>query len=230
MKLKVWNKLALVLVTIGLLTGFGFDDIVKKVPGNKADCSKSDNKKKCEKKQMRDTAKVVAAGVAAKMIVDMVISYRTQQTSAEDEVVKEYKLTHKNLPEEPEVVKFKSSIKPGQIVYAGKEVLVGSELVVVSGTKSNTTDIKQRIAIYDNEEKDKELISLTKPVNENTKKSGAFESEFKFTLPVGMPQGVYPIKTVALVNGKASKPAKNEMQLVLNIDESQQYQIVAMNP
>jgi len=230
MKTTNLHKLVLVLVAMGLLTGFGFGDITKKLPGVNDDCSKSDNKKKCQKEQMKDTAKVVATGAAAKMIVDMVILYHSQQTSAEDEIIKEYKLTHKALPEEPEVVEYSSSIKPGQIVKAGKEILVGSTLVVVAGTETKNTDIKERLAIYDNEKKDKELISLTKPVNEKTKKSGAFKNEFKFTLPVGMPQGIYPIKTLVLVNGKASKPTNNKMQLVLNVDRNQQYQIVAMNP
>jgi hypothetical protein len=44
-----------------------------------------------------------------------------------------------------------------------------------------------------------------------------------------MPQGVYPIKTLVLVNGAASKPSSNKMQLVLNVDKDSNYEIVAVN-
>lgn len=231
MNIAGWHKVVLVLGAMGLLTGFGFGDMAKQLPGGSDECSKSDNPKKCRKKEEGKAAvKIVATGLAAKLISDMVIQYSSLQTSAEGQVEKEYKLTHKSLPAEPLVVEYSSSIKPGQVVNAGKEVLVGSKLVVVSGTNAKVTDIQEQIAIYDNEKNDQQLISLTKPVNDKTKKSGAFENEFKFTLPVGMPQGVYPVRTLVLVNGKEMKPTNNSMQLVLNVDNTQHYQIIALNP
>lgn len=230
MKVSLLHKLLLVLAVMGMLTGFGFGDLTKKLGGD-VDCSKSENKKKCKDKQkIKAIGKVIEIGAAATLISEMVIHYRVKQTYAEEKVIKEYKLKNKKLPPEPKVVEYTSTIKPGEIVKAGKEVLVGSRLVVLAGQKSKTTDIQERITIYDNEKKDKELISLTKPVNEKNRKAGAFENEFKFTLPVGMPQGVYPIKTLVLLNGKAAKPTSHEMQLVLNVDEYQRYQVVALNP
>jgi hypothetical protein len=230
MKVSLLHKLVLVLTIMGMLTGFGLGDLTKKLGGD-VDCSKSENKKKCKDKQkIKAIGKIIEIGAAATAIREMIIHYRVQQTYTEDKVVKEYKLKHKQLPPEPQVLEYSSTIKPGEIVKAGKEVLVGSKLVVIAGQKSKTTDIKERITIYDNEKKDKELISLTKPVNEKAGKAGAFENEFKFTLPVGMPQGVYPIKTLVLLNGKVEKPTSHKMQLVLNVDEYQRYQIVALNP
>ena len=231
MKITLLQKLVLVLVTMGLLTGFGFGDVSKALPGGNSDCSASKDKKKCEdNKKKKEAVKIIATGVAAMIITDMVIHYHSQQTSSEEQIKKEYMLTHKTLPKEPQVVKYTSSIKPGQIVKAGKEVLVDSKLVVIPGTKTKTTNIQEQITIYDNEKHDKSLVSLTKPVNKKTRKSGAFKDEFKFTLPVGLPQGVYPIKTLVLLNGKAAKPVNNKMQLVLNVDQDHQYQIVATNP
>lgn len=229
MKLSGLHTSVIAIVAMSMLTGFGLGDLSKTLSGGK-DCSNSDDRNKCQAEETaRTAAKVAATDAAAKIIAKMIINYRVMQASEEDAVVREYKLAHKALPAQPEVVKYTSSIKPGQVVKAGKPVLVGSDLVVVRGEKSKNTIIQEQLSIYDNENNDKKLISLTKPVNEKTKKSGAFKNEFKFTLPVGMPQGVYPIKTLVLVNGKAAKPVDNKIQLVLNVDQNQQYQIVAMN-
>lgn len=215
-------------VAMTLLTGFGLGDIDKKLSGSE-DCSKAKDPKKCKKEQdLKTGAKIVAIGIAAKLIHDMIIDYRSSQTKPEEQVVQEYKKTHPSLPKEPEVVAYTSSIKPGEVVKAGKEVLVNSSLVVVPGVNSKSVDIQEKIDIHDNEKNDQVLKTLTKPVNAKTKKSGAFNNEFKFTLPIGMPQGVYPIKTQILVNGKAAKPTNNKMQLVLNVDRDLRYTIVAV--
>ena len=229
MKITVLHKLTMTVVAVGLLSGFSLGDVKKPSLGAE-DCSKSSDPKKCKKdQQLKAGAAVATVGVAAKLIYDMVIDYRASQTKNEDLVVQEYKKTHPTLPAEPEVLEYTSSIKPGEVVKAGKEVLISSNLVVVSGINSKAIDIQEQIDIYDNENASQMLKSLTKPVNEKTKKSGAFNNEFKFTLPVGMPQGVYPVKTQVLVNGKAAKPANNKMQLVLNVDRNLQYQFVAIN-
>lgn len=230
MKTKTLHKFMLVVVAMGLLTGFGLGDINKKLSPGGDDCSGSSDPKKCKKEhELKTAAKIAAIGIAAKLIADMIIDYRASQTSAEEQVVQDYKKKHQALPAEPEVVEYTSSVKPGEVVKAGKEVLISSHLVVVPGVNSKAIDIQEQITIYDNEKNDNTLKSLTKPVNEKSKKSGAFNNEFKFTLPVGMPQGVYPIKTLVTVNGKAAKPSSNKMQLVLNVDQDQRYQIVAMN-
>ena len=231
MKINVLSKLALIVVAMGLLTGFNMKDIGDKVKPNTDECDKTDDPKKCKKEQQLKTGvKIVAVGLAAKIIYDMVIEYRSTQTKDEDQVVQNYKKTHKTLPAEPEVLEYTSSIKPGEIVKAGKEILINSSLVVIPGVKSAALDIQEQIDIYDNEKDGQMMKSLIKPVNEKTKKSGEFSNEFKFTLPIGMPQGVYPIKTQVLVNGKAAKPTSNKMQLVLHVDQQQHYTIVAMNP
>lgn len=229
MKGNLVGTVLTVTVAMTLLTGFGLGDLDKKLSIGSEDCSKAKDPKKCKKEQdLKTGAKVIAIGVAAKLIHDMIIEYRSSQTKPEDQVVQEYKKTHPSLPQEPEVIAYTSSIKPGEIVKAGKEVLVKSSLVVVPGVNSKSVDIQEKIDIHDPEKNDQVMKTLTKTVNEKTKKSGEFNNEFIFTLPIGMPQGVYPIKTQVLVNGKAAKPTNNKMQLVLNVDRDLRYTIVAV--
>lgn len=230
MKINTSYKLIVVAAAMGLLTGFGLGDVNDKLGGGKDDCSKADNPKKCKKNQnLKDAAKVVAVGVAAKVIYDMVISYRASQTQTEEQIVQDYKKTHSALPAEPVVVEYTTDIKPGEVVKAGNEVRIKSNLVVVPGANSQMVDIQEKLDIYDNEKNDQLLKTLTKRVNDKTKKSGAFKNEFKFTLPQGMPQGVYPIKTLVVVNGKAAKPAATKMQLVLNVDRESRYTVVLLD-
>ena len=67
---------------------------------------------------------------------------------------------------------------------------------------------------------------MVKAVNKDTKKCGAFENEFTFTLPKGMPQGVYPIKTAVIINGVESTQVDSRMQLVYFGDsETETYRI-----
>lgn len=232
MKISNVIKLVLIIPAAVMLMGLGLGDLNKAVPkvgGSGEDCSKSADPKKCEKnKAIKSGAQAVAVGVAAKVIYDMVIEFSTAQTSPEDKVVADYKKKNKDLPAEAQVLEYASSLKPGEVVNAGKEVKVVSSLVVVPGKDGKAVEIKEQINIHDNEDNKKVLKSLSKMVNEGTKKTGAYHNEFKFTLPVGMPQGVYPVKTVVMLNGKEAKPSNNKMQLVLHVDDRQHYQIVAI--
>jgi hypothetical protein len=169
-------------------------------------------------KRWRQIGTIVAVGIAAKLIYDMVVDYKSKQVNDEGEVVNRYKEEHGTLPSEPVLVSYQSSIRPGEVVSAGNEISIQSNLEVVRSASSRQLDIQERITIFDNEDNSKELKSFTKPVNVETKTSGAFQNEFTFKLPKGMPQGVYPVETTVIVNGKAYAPVRNQMQLVDNTD------------
>ncbi len=165
-------------------------------------------------KRLKQIGAVVVIGVAAKLIYDMVVDYQSKQVNDESEVVKKYKLAHGDLPDAPELVAYESSIQPGDVVTAGNDISILSKLEVVRSANTRTLKIEEKITIFDNEDSSKELKSFTKIVNSETNASGAFENEFTFQLPKGMPQGIYPVKTEIIVDGKAYAPVNNQMQLV----------------
>lgn len=181
----------------------------------------------CKRDQLKTLGAIVVVAVAAKIIYDMVIEHETQQVTNEKEVIEKYKKSHKNLPPEPTVVAYNSSIQPGDVVKVGKDISIVSRLEVVRGTQSQTLEIQEKIIIFDNEDNTKEIKSLTKTVNQETGRSGEFANEFKFKLPKGMPQGIYPIKTQVIIDGKAQPPVENKMQLVMQSFEDYQQQLVA---
>lgn len=178
--------------------------------------------------KLKTAATVVAVVAAAKLIADMVIEHRSKNVSKEDKVAKEYKEKHQELPEQPTATRYVTETDPGKVVEVGKKVVIRSDIVVVPGSKTKQAVIEERIVIYDNEDNTKPLNTLTKPVNGKTKKAGHYQNEFSFTLPEGLPQGVYPIKTELLINGQAVESASNDIQLVMIYDAQGQQQLLAL--
>jgi len=197
-------------------------------PLDKADKCKKDDQACKNRAHLKGAAEVAAIAVAAKYVADMLIEYHTQKISGEDDVAKEYKTGHdNNLPDQPIASTYTTTTLPGKVVQPGKKVTIKSDMVVVPGRAQKDTLIQENLSIFDNEDNTKELKSLTKTVNEETKRAGHYANEFSFTIPEGLPQGVYPIKTGLLLNGKAAQSANSDIQLVLQVNERGQMQVVA---
>ncbi len=232
MKKHQIRALLVTAISMSLLTGFGFSDLTKSIMPDTDKCkSMSDSeRKKCEKNEtMKSVGKVAVVVGASALVYNMAVSFKTEQTSIEATVISNYKKTHASLPSSPLVTLYSSNLKPGKIVKVGKEVSIVSTLEVVPGKNSKKISIQEKLSIYDNEDNSKVLKTLTKNVNSKTQQSGSFKNEFRFTLPIGMPQGIYPIKTVIILDKKEQKPVDNTMQLVLKINDNNEYSVIALN-
>lgn len=191
-------------------------------------CKKGDQKCK-NREHLKGAARVAAVAVAVKLIADMVIEHRSKKIKDEQTVADEYKKDYKQLPNESFASTYVTSTLPGKVVEPGKKIMIKSDIVVVPGAKEKSTLIEEKLAIFDNEDNTKELKSLTKTVNDKNKKAGSYENEFSFTLPEGVPQGVYPIKTELLLNGKVVKTSDTGIQLVLEVNQQGQMQIAMLD-
>lgn len=190
---------------------------------------KSDDQGCKNRERLKAAARVAAVAVAVTVLTKMVIKHRSERIAKEEQVAEEYKTQNNTLPAEPMATEYTTKTLPGNVVEPGKEVIIQSDIVVVPGTKQKTALIEENIVIYDNEDNTKELKNFTKPVNEKTKRGGRYQNEFSFTLPEGLPQGVYPIKTELLLNGKVVDTSNNDIQLVLQVNELGAMQLLAMN-
>lgn len=169
---------------------------------------------------IKDTAVITATTLvtakATELIVNMIIDYSTEQTKTEEQVSKEYEEENGALPATTTVSSYQTSILPGESVRPGTEVSVKSVIAVVPGQDRATAKIEETLTIYDSEEPTTELKSMTKPAAENS--GGEFASQFTFTLPEGMPQGVYPIRSRLQLNGEVAGDNQQQLQLVLHVD------------
>lgn len=181
------------------------------------------------REHLKAVARVAAVAVAVTVLTKMIIKHRTERVAEAGQVADEYRAKNNTLPAEPKATQYITKTLPGNIVTPGKEVIIQSDIVVIPGTKETTALIEERIAIYDNEDNNKELKSFTKPVNASTKRGGRYKNEFSFTLPEGLPQGIYPIKTELLLNGRVVGNGNNDIQLVLHLNPSGAMQLIAMN-
>ena len=207
--------------------GFGLGDL-KKVVDKSYKCKAGDQGCK-NREHLKAVAKVAAVAVVATVITKMIIKQRATRLAKEDQVAEDYKAQQGNLPPEPVATQYQTTALPGAVVEPGKEVVIQSDIVVVPGAKQKQALIEERIAIYDNEDNTKELKTLTKAVNASNKRAGHYQNEFTFTLPEGIPQGVYPIKTELLLNGKVVDTNANDLQLVMEVNNLGQWQLLALN-
>lgn len=162
------------------------------------------------------TATTVVTAKATELIVNMIIDYSTEQTKTEAQVSKEYEEENGALPATTTVSSYQTTILPGASVAPGTEVHVKSVIAVVPGKDRATAKIDETLTIYDSEDTTTALKSMTKPAAENS--GGEFSSQFTFTLPEGMPQGIYPIRSTLALNGEVAGDNQQQLQLVLHVE------------
>ncbi len=180
-----------------------FDDVLKSV-----------------ERSAKNTATNMAVEATATLIRDMFIGYSAKQVKTEKEVVEEYEEEHGSLPDNTIASSYETTMLPGSSVSPGMEVIITSIIEVIPGKNASSTSIEERLTIYDNEDNSVVLNSMTKKADKSSDKGGQFQGEFKFTLPEGLPQGVYPIQSTLLLNGDLAGDQNHDLQLVLWFDES----------
>ena len=218
---------ALLIMAVCVQPSYGFDlKDVGRVFDKSDKCKKTDQGCK-NREHLLAAAKVAVVAVAVKYIADMIIEHRAKKVADEERVVTDYKAKHENLPEKAVASVYSTSALPGSVVQPGKKVIIQSDIEVVPGREQPQTIIQERLAIFDNEDHHKELKSLTKDVNEETKRAGRYTNEFTFTLPEGLPQGVYPVKTTLILNGEETQTINNDLQLVLEVNGAGEMRFIA---
>lgn len=159
----------------------------------------------------RGAGAAIGAGVGA--LACMAYNYSTSQTKSSQQVETEYKAANNGtLPPATTVTRFNAQVNPNDNVQSGTAVEVKSEIEVVPGANDPEPKVEQEIALYAPD--GKQTATARKPAN-STPGGGAFETNFKFTMPQGVPQGVYPVKSQVYVNGEPSANTETRFQLVI---------------
>lgn len=158
-----------------------------------------------------------AAGAAIGALACVAYNYYTKQTKTAQQVTNEYKAKNKGtLPASATVTKFNAQVAPTATVQAGKTVTVASNIEVVPGTSNPHPSVEQEIALYSPD--GAQAGKARKPASQSGGGGGAFETQFKFSLPQGVPQGVYPVKSQLYVDGKPVAGTDTRFQVVVGPD------------
>jgi len=161
-----------------------------------------------------NTARQVVVQTAAEMVRDMIIGYSTEQTRTEREVSTDYEQANGELPVNTKVAAYRSAIYPGDAVRPGTEVSIRSTIEVIPGRSGDRATLEERLTIWDNEDPRVALKSMSKRADRATS-GGEYSTEFSFTLPEGMPKGVYPVTTELTLNGDRVGDERHALQLVM---------------
>lgn len=147
--------------------------------------------------------------------------YQSTQAKTAQQVVADYQLANpkKALPEQAKLIKFDTKIQPSGKARSGDQVSASSYIEVLPGTNDSKPVIEEEMTLV---KPDGTTLSARKKANANST-AGAYQTQFTFKLPEGVPQGVYPIKTTVFINGNKVASKDSSIQVVLNASKNALY-------
>ncbi len=153
----------------------------------------------------------IGAGVAT--LACMAFNFQTAQTRTAQQVQDVYKAQNGGqLPGQPIVTSYETRIVPSEKVRPGSKTTLTSHIVVVNGATPSAPTIEEEVVLFDPD--GKQITKTRKAANQNGD-TGAFTTSFSFTLPEGVKQGVYPVKSAVFLNGQQGSARESALQVVM---------------
>lgn len=152
----------------------------------------------------------IGAGIAS--LACMAFNFQATQTKTAQQVQDDFRAQNSGqLPEQPVVTRYETKITPSEQVRPGSKTTLSSYIVVVNGATGTPPVIEEEVSLFD---PDGKRITNTRKVANQNGEAGAFTTSFSFTLPEGVKQGVYPVKTSVLLNGQQASAGQATLQVV----------------
>ncbi len=139
-------------------------------------------------------------------------NYNVKQTRTAEQVNAEYQANNRGkLPEQAKVVRYDSRFTPSGRVAPGGQVVMNSTIEVVGGTKDTTAPlVEEEVSMT---RPDGKLITSRKVINQQ-QGAGGYQSTFTMSMPKGVSEGEYPVKTALFLNGQPAGSRTLTMQVV----------------
>lgn len=139
------------------------------------------------------------------------VNVRSRQTKTALQANNDYVRARGSLPREPVVVAYSPSLN-GQVVTRGRPFTVNSTVELVDGSTQRVDEVREEIVVFD--PAGQEIKSGSKQMASTNRGGGRFENSFELTLPKGVSQGTYGVKTNLYVNGRLASSRDMRAQLV----------------
>lgn len=136
------------------------------------------------------------------------------QRRTAQQVETQYRRDHGALPDQPTVVNYSAGIN-SQSVQRGQKFKVQSAVEVVDGSVQPVRSVREELVVYTPDGNPIGNAPSSKPFEART--GGRYENAFELTLPQGVSQGQYGIKTALFVNDKEVQ-SRNLTAKVVMID------------
>jgi uncharacterized lipoprotein YmbA len=144
------------------------------------------------------------------------VNVRSRQVRTAAQVDHDYIERRGTLPPQPQLVAYKVQVSNQAV--RGKPFTVNTEVELVNGRYQQIHDVKEQIVLLD--PKGQPFKNGTKPLESQNASGGRFENSFELTLPQGVSQGVYAMKTNLYVNGQLVASRDLSTQLVIDHGEA----------
>ncbi|MGK5022541.1 hypothetical protein [Janthinobacterium sp. LB2P10] len=155
----------------------------------------------------------IGGGLAAAGCLAINVNSRQTKTAAQAD--RDYIRARGALPREPQVVSYTPQLSTST-VKRGQPFKVTSVVELVNGSAQSVNDVREELVVLDPQ--GQPFKSGSKALASSNKSGGRFENSFELTLPAGVSQGLYGIKTNLYVNGKLAATRDLRTQLV-RLDE-----------
>jgi hypothetical protein len=153
-----------------------------------------------------------ALGGAIGAATCLAVNYRTTQVKSAQQVNREYISSNGgSLPEHATLVRFDSRFHPTNTLQAGGSSALVSYIEVATGRDGVQPKIAEEVTLFGPD--GKQLKTMRKAASSGAT-AGAFQTQFQFTMPQGIPQGVYPFKTALYLDGRKVSEGHAELQIV----------------
>lgn len=150
----------------------------------------------------------VGAGVAA--LACTAYNYHSKQTRDAKVVSADYIRQRGALPASNTVASYTSSMAPSGTVQAGSHTELRSKIVVLNGTHDVAPQLSEALTLFSPE--GKQLSTVTKKATD-INGTGEYQTSFDFTLPKGIPEGRYMVRSVLFMNNRQVR--SNEVPLLV---------------
>jgi len=152
-----------------------------------------------------------ALGAGLASLACVAWNYNVKQTKTAEQAQTEYKAANLGqLPERSKVTRYETRFDPSAKVPPGGKLTVVSIIEVVQGTKDQKPLLEEELTLV---RPDGSEVKSRKKANEN-QGAGAYLTSYSMTMPTGVPQGVYPVKTALFMNGEKVASKDMSMQVV----------------
>jgi hypothetical protein len=161
-------------------------------------------------------AKGAAIGAAAGGVLGgagcYAVNVHSRQVRTAAQVDHDYVEKRGALPPQPQLVSY--NVQVNNQAIRGKPFTVNTEVELVNGRYQQVHDVKEQIVILDPQ--GEPFKNGTKPLESSNATGGQFVNSFELTLPPGVSQGVYAMKTNLYVNGTLIASRDLRTQIVLD--------------
>lgn len=162
----------------------------------------------------KNKARGAALGAGLGALACVALNYQSEQVKTSQQVERDYKTANKGkLPEQATLVKYETAFTPAS-VRPGQKAQTNSYIEVVPGTKDANPLVEEEITLYKPD--GSALTTARKQLSANNS-TGGFKGGFGFSMPEGVPQGVYPVKAALYLN-KTKVAGQNIKLQVVQID------------